>query len=447
MRGFFLLAVATVAACLTAPASGETWYVGGATPASGDGKSPQRPLQGIQIAIDAASPGDTVIVEEGTYPENIRFKGKNIILRSSDPLDPEVVKNTILDGGKAGAVVTFAGTENDTCVLSGFTICNGSTDREGGGIYGGPIETGHTRATIQNNIIRDNSATCGGGVSACDGRIENNTITGNTAEAFGGGVHDCGGLVARRGVIQNNIISGNSAQSYGGGVYWCHGRIRGNIISGNSAIDGGGLNYCNDLITNNVIVDNTAAQRGGGVSGCEGTIINCIIWANSAPNGTQLLGSSHPTYCCIQEWTEGGVGNIGANPMFVDPGGDYRLLEASPCIDAGRNEKWMWDAVDVEGNPRIFPATSSWRVDMGAHEYIPPDYPFTDVIRATADGVQVMWTSPPEDTYTVSSRGNLSKGGWTDEATILSKGAITRWTDTAPEARVKFYRLEIEQSR
>ena len=33
--------------------------------------------------------------------------GKNITLRSTDPDDPEVVKNIIIDGGGSGSVVTF----------------------------------------------------------------------------------------------------------------------------------------------------------------------------------------------------------------------------------------------------------------------------------------------------------------------------------------------------
>lgn len=45
----------------------------------------------IQAAIDAAEDGDTIVAAPGTYRETINFKGKNIILQSEDPLDPEVV--------------------------------------------------------------------------------------------------------------------------------------------------------------------------------------------------------------------------------------------------------------------------------------------------------------------------------------------------------------------
>ena len=144
----------------------------------------------IQAAIDDANDGDTIIVEKGTYFENINFDGKNIVLRSTDPNNPDIVAATILDGNNFESVVTFAGTENQTCVLSGFTIQDGSHDGEysrgGGGICGG-LEENHTRATVRNNIITRNSAWDGGGLSRCDGLIEKNIITNNYARWYQGG--------------------------------------------------------------------------------------------------------------------------------------------------------------------------------------------------------------------------------------------------------------------
>ena len=78
---------------------------------------------------------DTVFVAQGVYFENVRFKGENVVLRSTDPLDPTVVANTMIDGNGAGSVVTFEGTEGENCVLSGFTIRNGKA-MSGGGICG-----------------------------------------------------------------------------------------------------------------------------------------------------------------------------------------------------------------------------------------------------------------------------------------------------------------------
>jgi hypothetical protein len=80
----------------------------------------------IQAAIDGSSDGDEIIVSPGTYYEGINFNGKNIILRSTDPTNSSVVAITIIDGRSTDSVVIFFGTETRDCILSGFTITNGS---------------------------------------------------------------------------------------------------------------------------------------------------------------------------------------------------------------------------------------------------------------------------------------------------------------------------------
>jgi hypothetical protein len=161
------------------------------------------------------------------------------------------------------------------------------------------------------------------------------------------------------------------------------------VIAGNSSPnEGGGLECCNHVVENNTIVANSASFYGGGVAWCVGTVRNCVIWGNSAGTSPQVYWKTYPTYCCIQGWTGGGDGNINADPLFFDADGpdnnastyednDYRPGPGSPCIDKGKNEEWMLDAVALNGGPRIidFGDDGSAIVDMGAYEareYVPP---------------------------------------------------------------------------
>lgn len=380
---------------------GAQWYIDAAVSGSGNGQSPDTAFKTIQEGIDAASPGDRVIVAEGNYAERILFSGKNIILTSTDPADSSVVANTIINGSQAGSVVTFAGTEEETCVLSGFTLRNGKAFY-GAGILGGTYDQ-HSRATIEYNVITANqplvaTTAAGSGIAFCDGVIRNNNIRGNSAggaHSRGGGLFACNGIVENNriadnigaeggglsychGVIQNNVISGNTGRA-GGGLGWCHGIIQNNLIVGNQASGGdpnlgGGLSGCQGIIRNNTIAENSALGTGGGVFACHGTIENCIVWGNSAPTGPQLYGSALPDDSCIQDWSGGGEGNIANNPSFVDASsGDYRLQDSSSCIDAGRNDDWAWQTTALDAASRVLHGRFSLRVDMGAYEYgLPP---------------------------------------------------------------------------
>jgi hypothetical protein len=74
----------------------------------------------IQGAIVSAVDGDRVLVEPGTYFENINFLGKAITISSTE--GPEI---TFIDGGGVDSVVTFNTDEGPESVIKGFTIRNG----------------------------------------------------------------------------------------------------------------------------------------------------------------------------------------------------------------------------------------------------------------------------------------------------------------------------------
>ena len=241
----------------------------------------------IQAGINAATNTDTVLVEPGTYVENINYNGKNITVGSLflTTHDTSYISSTIIDGNSSGLVVTFNNGENSTAVLCGVTLINGSAN------YGGGICCdNYSNPDIRNVTISGNSAIeCGGGIYCYNSSpsLQNVTITRNLATEYGGGI-SC--FANSSPSLQNVTIADNSAE------------LGGNAI------------YC----------DNSSPS-----------LLNSILW-NDFPDEIYIFsGSVTATYSDIQGgWT--GTGNIDSDPLFVDPGiGDYHLHVTSPCIDAG----------------------------------------------------------------------------------------------------------------
>jgi parallel beta-helix repeat protein len=219
----------------------------------------------IQAAIDTALNGHAIIVYPGIFYENIKFVGKSITVRSSDPSNPDIVSVTIIDGGGSGSVVWFD--EGDTSILEGFTIRNGNMWPGGGGIF---LQC--SNPTIKNNTITGNTATNGGGIYIYDGNpvIENNIISENISTASGtipgiGDLKGCGGGICSlysSPTIKKNTIIGNTADS-AGGIYIAAGTsnmsIKDNNINYNTAKYCGGIMLATSspTLTGNTIVGNT----------------------------------------------------------------------------------------------------------------------------------------------------------------------------------------------
>ena len=193
----------------------------------------------IQAGINVSSNGDTVLVQPGTYVENINYNGKNITIASLflTTQDTFYISQTVIDGDSLDTVVKFESGEDSTAVLTGFTITQGS-------------------------------ATFGGGICCSNNSnpsLENVTISGNSSNYYGGGI-SCHNSNPD---LENVIISGNTAYD-GGGIYINGGspRLENVTITGNSANRGGGI-YCyynsNPSLVNVTISGNSAAIKGGGI--------------------------------------------------------------------------------------------------------------------------------------------------------------------------------------
>jgi len=228
-------------------AYGTTWHIStSGSDSTGDG-SEANPFATIQHGIDFSSNSDKVLVQSGTYVENINFNCKNIVVGSLylTTGDTTYLSQTVIDGNQNGSVVVFESGEDSSAVLSGFTITNGYFLGEGGG---GIRCWDNSSPTLSSLFIRGNSGPMGGGISChynSSPRITNVTISNNstfdypTGGPFGGGIS----CVNSSPKLTNVIISGNTSGD-GGGIY----------CSGNS----------NPILTN-VTVTSNSADFGGGI--------------------------------------------------------------------------------------------------------------------------------------------------------------------------------------
>ena len=214
-----------------------TWHVSTTgSDSTGDG-SVSNPFSTIQHGIDIAIDGDTVLVQPGTYIENIYFVAENIVLSSLflTTGDTSYISQTVIAGDNRWSIVSFYSGEDSTAVLCGFTITNGEARDHGA------ILISESSPRLENVIITGNSASWGGGITfvGSSSSLENVTITGNSAD-FGGGIN-CDESSPR---LENVIITGNSAD-WGGGIYCRESNpsLENVTITGNSASYGGGIYF------------------------------------------------------------------------------------------------------------------------------------------------------------------------------------------------------------
>jgi len=244
-------------------------------------------------------------------------------------------------------------------------------------------------------------------------------------------------------VIESNRINDNWSQVNGAGLAYCDGTIRNNVISGNAAeLSGGGLYGCHGTIENNTIAGNSAGQNGGGVYDCDGVIRNSIIWANTASSGSQLYGSSTPSFSCIAGWSSGGEGSIAEAPTFLDVGNrDFRLSTDSPCIDAGFNDPGLPET-DMAGMHRIMFGGKSLTVDIGAYEF--HIWPPTE--NTQTGEMTLKWSSLAGKTHTVYHSSDMFTWDVLADDLASAGDTVTTWIDPPapilpPGVQRRYYKI------
>ncbi|MBU1707668.1 DUF1565 domain-containing protein [bacterium] len=158
--------------------------------------------QTITGAIDASSQGDTILVQPGTYSEQLRLPSHDIVLVSDFFLsgDSSALYNTIIDASDwidedtASTVVIINGSTRET-IVSGFTITGGYGTLVGEEVtIGGGFYIRDSNSVISSNIISGNEANSSTAIYAYESNpvISGNHIYGNRGQYGPVGMSLCG---------------------------------------------------------------------------------------------------------------------------------------------------------------------------------------------------------------------------------------------------------------
>jgi len=339
----------------------------------------------IQLAIDAAYPGDVVVLSPGAHTgignRDIDFKGKAITVRSTNPNQQYVVASTIINCENEGRGFYFHSGEDANSILSGLSIVNGNSTN-GGGIY-----CKDSSPTVANCIISNNASQYnGGGMSNENSKptLTNCTFNENLSPYGGGGINNSNSNPT----IINSTFKGNRAK-YGGGIHNREGSnptVKYCLFSKNATTEGGaGINNqnSNPTLINCIFSRNSADGNGGGIFNESGivTLTNCAFNDNKAnSNGGglfQLYGGATLVGCKFKGNTTncrgGGMFNGSNSPTLTnctfsnnsassDGGGMYNR-EGSPvltnCIFSGNSTNNNGGAVFNNNSPKLTNCTLS----------------------------------------------------------------------------------------
>lgn len=261
---------------------------------SGDLKGECRAGDGFDTDIIVLAAGQTYsLVTDGTY-ENNSGTGDLDILNNSNGYDQAALDLIIAVNGTGTAIISQDATVDDrvlenhgaTVQIVGLTLTGGSSVETGGGLL-----NSSGILAIHNSQLSGNSANTGGALANWGGSVSftKSIVSANTALLNGGGISN---QESGKVTIQNgSVVSGNSAVG-GGGLFndWSMITVIDSTVSGNSVTGYGGgiLNWWNSVvtITDSNISGNTAGWGGGVYNMPRSSVkVNAsIVSGNSASN-------------------------------------------------------------------------------------------------------------------------------------------------------------------
>jgi len=337
----------------------------------------------IQAALDAAQPGDSVLLAPGRYTG----QGNRDLDPGGKPLalvgDSEDPARTIIDCQGSELTphrgILFVGGEGPGFRLGNLTVTGGWAE-EGGGI----LLRGGSAPHLSNVVVEGNTATARGGGLYCHFAspvMENCVVVGNSAGARGGGLAlfqsyptlrycrlesndaiDGGGIWSEQSSpeLECCSVSVNRAEDAGGGIAAMAGRpiLERCVLAANRAGDEGGalgLRDGGEAELTACTLSGNAAPRGGGLALGGGSTLrmNASILSYSRLgealsltgasvaliSGSDIYGNAGGDWTGAIAEQAAGAGNFALPPRFEAPAaGDYTLRPDSPCRPENRDD-------------------------------------------------------------------------------------------------------------
>jgi hypothetical protein len=288
----------------------------------------------IQAAVDVATNGDIVLVNDGVYWTGGRSLGtltnrvavtNAIMLASVNGPQLTLIEGYQVPGTTNGSSAARCVYLADGATLSGFTLTNGATGPGGSDgeweSWGGGVHCETSASIVTNCIIINNSAGDWSG-GADNGTLNNCALINNNGGGYGG---------------------------YGGGALGAN--LRNCFLTGNVSGSGGAVAYC--ALTNCTITGNFGSE-GGGANSC--TLFNSIVYYNHATSNPDNSG-------CVMNYSCTPLAAAGTNNITDDPqlASVSHLSAGSACRGAG-GASFAFGS-DFDGEPWGTPP------DIGCDEY------------------------------------------------------------------------------
>lgn len=323
----------------------------------------------IGAALGGAASGDSVLVEAGSYYENLSLVDGVMLLGGYDSSFSEATRDrgrnrTVIHGGDSSTTIMSGPGISESTRVEGFVISGGSGDGAAGIriIGGAPV--------FADNEISSNRGGVAGGMYISDGStamILGNLIRDNGSAGSGGGIRVEQSAVT----IVGNDLRDNVAAHNGGGLYlfesavYCSSNAIKNCVSGEG---GGGGAYLQKVPSTARFVENSyfhcSGSTGGGVYAKDESyptferevFRDCSAWINGGGLAATVYSELNLVDCkfdgCRADVSGGGIyvldgdlGLLGADPTTgsastqirncsaIDSGGGVAVVSSSAVID------------------------------------------------------------------------------------------------------------------